>query len=213
MPMYFCWSCASLLARYPMGTYFLMSSLIRSGKIFIINEYNRFRQATKNNISMRKKQTNTLNTQQAKIFAEAHIYLAKTEPNEIGWQTAAITATATKVTKPRTATAATTTETATRWLKSFVKSICIGNRQQATRTSQFRIIQNAANKSKLTNTNLRKRAIRRERKGGWGGALSSPHGVAKTCNTTTRHPGELSSFDYLKQCLSWAQMEIENMNW
>lgn len=81
----------------------------------------------------------------------------KTEPNEIGWQTAITTTTA----------VATTTST---WAgrKSFLaKSICIGNRPVAHNAKY------AANKSKLTNTNsgggvARTARGRRGRGRGWG---------------------------------------------
>lgn len=87
---------------------------------------------------------NTLNTQQTthnmqKYLPKRIFTCQKTEPNEIGWQTAITTTTA----------VATTTSTWTGRKSFLAKSICIGNRLvPVAHNAKY-----AANKSKLTNTN------------------------------------------------------------
>lgn len=92
----------------------------------------------KKNKSMRKGQTHSTHNMQ-KYLQKRIFTCQKTEPNEIGWQTA-ITA---------TTAVATTTSTWTGRKSFLAKSICIGNRLvPVAHNAKY-----AANKSKLTNTN------------------------------------------------------------
>lgn len=121
----------------------------------------------KKNKSMRKGQTHSTHNMQ-KYLQKRIFTCQKTEPNEIGWQTAITT----------TTSVTTTTSTWTGRKSFLAKSICIGNRLvPVAHNAKY-----AANKSKLTNTNSGGGVARtvhgrrgRGRGRGWGSQASRGH--------------------------------------